>query len=452
MVVKNIDEWVRWLPTPDMKLPEDQFPNNGITPLKVDLGSQPLDRYAASQAAMSGNHWHEHMLRQVGSWVAKGNTDEEIKVLAAAQTLPGYTIEQTAVDVQKMIDGARSKGFDKQSNSSDPKSAPPPRQILTMIGDIEIKDPDYLVDGTIETPSLIGLIGPSGSGKTFVALDIAMSIATGTPYHSMEVKAGPVIMSAGEGHTGIPRRVQAWCAHHGQNITHANLALTSRAVNLFDEGYVSAFCKEVDTIAQTKGAPRLIIIDTVARHMGGLDENNAKDMGELIRTADKLKDDYQCAVMLVHHTGHAHPDRARGSTAFKGALDTEIIVSPLGDHDLTTKCEKQKDGTPFELRQFVKVSVEPSIILQQIEATKKVGTSLTDNERLTFDTFKEATNGNVASGSVSLQEWRPFFNKRHTGDNDKSKATAFLRARSALANKGLLTVKDDIYRLGDKAT
>ena len=113
-----------------------------------------------------------------------------------------------------MIDGARSKGFDKQSNSSDPKSAPPPRQILTMIGDIEIKDPDYLIDGTIETPALIGLIGPSGSGKTSVALGMAMSIATGTPYHSMEVKAGPVIMSAGEGHTGIPRRVQAWCAHH----------------------------------------------------------------------------------------------------------------------------------------------------------------------------------------------------------------------------------------------
>ena len=68
----------------------------------------------------------------------------------------------------------------------------------------------------------------------------------------------------------------------------------------------------------------------LARHMGGLDENNAKDMGELIRTADKLRDDYKCAIMLVHHTGHAHQDRARGSTAFKGALDTEIIVNQLG--------------------------------------------------------------------------------------------------------------------------
>ena len=67
--------------------------------------------------------------------------------------------------------------------------------------------------------------------------------------------------------------------------------------------------------------------------MGGLDENNAKDMVKLIRTADKLKDDYQFAIMLVHPTGHARQDRARGSTAFKGALDTEIIVNRLGDHD-----------------------------------------------------------------------------------------------------------------------
>ena len=40
------------------------------------------------------------------------------------------------------------------------------------------------------------------------------------------------------------------------NPGHANLALTSRAVNLFDEGYLSAFCKEVDAIAQTKGDTR----------------------------------------------------------------------------------------------------------------------------------------------------------------------------------------------------
>jgi len=93
--------------------------------------------------------------------------------------------------------------------------------------------------------------------------------------------------------------------------------------------------------------------------------------GLLRPTADKLKDDYQCAVMLVHHTGHANQDRARGSTAFKGALDTEIIVNQLGDHDLTTKCEKQKDGTPFEMRQFIKISISHPLFCNKSKSVGK---------------------------------------------------------------------------------
>ena len=66
-------------------------------------------------------------------------------------------------------------------------------------------------------------------------------------------------------------------------------------------------------------------------------------MGELVQTADKLKHDYQCAVMLVHHTGHNNQDRALGSTAFKGALDMEILVKSLGENDIIVSCEKQKE-------------------------------------------------------------------------------------------------------------
>ena len=153
-----------------------------------------------------------------------------------------------------------------------------------------------------------------------------------------------VIMSAGEGHLGIPRRAEAWCKHNGSNLHAASFAITDRAVDLFNEAPLNAFCNEVEEIAKTRGNPKLIIIDTVARHMAGKDENNAKEMGELVQTADKLKHDYQCAVMLVHHTGHNNQDRARGSTAFKGALDTEILVKPLGENDIIVSCEKQKDG------------------------------------------------------------------------------------------------------------
>ena len=66
-------------------------------------------------------------------------------------------------------------------------------------------------------------------------------------------------------------------------------------------------------------------------------------MGELVQTADKLKHDYQCAVMLVHHTGHNNQDRARGSTAFKGAKFDQFIASLEQDFG------EQGKGKPFEV-------------------------------------------------------------------------------------------------------
>ena len=76
--------------------------------------AQKLNRHEASNAALSGDNWHNNMLRLVGSWVAKGNTEEEIHKLAATHILPPHTAEKTHYEVQKMIDGAMSKGFAPQ--------------------------------------------------------------------------------------------------------------------------------------------------------------------------------------------------------------------------------------------------------------------------------------------------------------------------------------------------
>jgi len=437
-------------------LPNIEHWDNIFLPLEPLFTAQtddytPLDRDAASEVAMNGQNWHFNMLKLIGSWVAKGNTDGEIHILSEKHTLPGYTVEQTWLDVQPMIAGARRKNYDAPANSNEAHHGPVPRKILTLISDVELKDLEYLIDDVIEGKSLIGLIGPSGSGKTFVALDIALSLATGKDYHGFGASKGLVIMSAGEGHLDIPRRAEAWCKHNSSNLGAASFAITDRAVDLFSEAPLNAFCNEIEEIAKTRGNPKLIIIDTVARHMAGKDENNAKEMGELVQTADKLKHDYQCAVMLVHHTGHNNQDRARGSTAFKGALDTEILVKPLGENDIIVSCEKQKDGPQFDTMQFLKVSVDPSIALQQVIRSAPK-TKLTSNQAMAMDAFYEATKGNVAAARLTRDEWRPFFNERHTGDNQASKNTAFARARKELVDKGLLKCSDDIYRLGDKAT
>ena len=100
MALRSIDDWDEILK-----------PSSKPTKKKAGKSVKKLDRHEASQAALEGDHWHDNMLRMVGSWIAKGNNDEEIHVLAAKHTLPEYTAEQTQQEIQKMIDGARNKGF-----------------------------------------------------------------------------------------------------------------------------------------------------------------------------------------------------------------------------------------------------------------------------------------------------------------------------------------------------
>ena len=411
-----------------------------------------FDRTQAQVAILSGEAWHRKVLRLVASYVARGLDDWEIQSICSDFTLEGYTTEQTAIEVQKMINGARAKGFAPRSKENDQIEHITQGPLLTMIGDVEKRDVSHLVDGILECESLIGLVGASGCGKSFVAIDLAMCIATGLPFHGRDTVEGFVLMCVGEGHSGMPDRRDAWCMHHGVDKNQAKLAITDRPASLFEEPYLERLYAETEKLTEKHGPLRLIVIDTIARHMPGMDENASRDMGEFIRAADKLKQDFSCAVMLVHHTGLSHQDRARGSSAFKAALDTEIILKPIGDHDISMNCAKQKDGPPFDQMQFVKVNVGNSLILQEVVCSRRKNTTkLSPGEELALDVLK-ATLNKIGKNAVHLADWRKEFNKRHTGDNSKSKATAFRRARETLAQKGFIRADKDYYSLGDKAT
>ena len=60
---------------------------------------------------MQPSQWHDNVLKLV-SYVAKGNTDKEIHLLTRDFTCDGYSDQQTQIEVQKMIAGARNKRFD----------------------------------------------------------------------------------------------------------------------------------------------------------------------------------------------------------------------------------------------------------------------------------------------------------------------------------------------------
>jgi AAA domain len=210
---------------------------------------------------------------------------------------------------------------------------------------LALPDPSWLIDGLLPADGLGVLYGPSGSFKSFLALDWALSVATGLPWHGHTVnRPGWVVYIAAEGHSGLPARVRAWWRARGEpDMSRARwLPL---AINFRDREQVERLRR---TLIALPERPRLLVDDTMARSMVGGDENSAKDVGEFIAAVDSTPADLR---LVVHHTGH-NGSHERGSSALQGAADLRAKVERRGAlMELT--CEKAKDAEewrPITLR------------------------------------------------------------------------------------------------------
>lgn len=100
---------------------------------------------------------------------------------------------------------------------------------------------------------------------------------------------------------------------------------------------------------------QLIVIDTLARCFGGNDENDAKDMGAFIEGCETIKLETGTTVLVVHNSGKDDKG-ARGSSAFRAALNAEFNVRREGEGGaIILTCTKMKDAeeprpAAFDLR------------------------------------------------------------------------------------------------------
>lgn len=211
----------------------------------------------------------------------------------------------------------------------------------------------WMVKHWIQDKALVMVHGPSGGGKTFVTLDWMLHIASGKPlWHGHKVKAGNMVYLAGEGHHGLRSRIAAW--KHKNSVDDLNMWVSKSGLDLnTPEGYL----KVVESIRALKIKPSVITVDTLHRFMAG-DENSAQDAKTMLDACAALMQEFDCTVILVHHTGVSEEaqHRARGSSAWRGALDIEISVVPAkGDKSIEIVQRKSKDA---ELAQTVYVDLE----------------------------------------------------------------------------------------------
>jgi KaiC/GvpD/RAD55 family RecA-like ATPase len=232
----------------------------------------------------------------------------------------------------------------------------------TELGDIP--QPKWLVGGAQQgfvTDGFTVMYGPPKSGKTFMALDWALSMATGAQWNGHPTEQAPVLYVSGEGAGGLHKRVTAWKMANGQK--SSRLYFIPFGARIVERDHVVQLKNDV----HATGA-RLLVIDTLARSMAGKDENSAQDMGMSIQALDWIREKTGCGTLVLHHSG-VDGTRPRGSTALFGAADTLIRVEGEGNM-MKLSCEGQKDAMPFRPVHFQLKTTGPSVVLSPVSAMR----------------------------------------------------------------------------------
>ena len=174
----------------------------------------------------------------------------------------------------------------------------------------------------------VGVIGGAPKCcKTWLGLDLAVSVAGGTPCLGRFAvsEPGPVLFYGAEDPPAQLRdRIRAIAAARGQDIAALDLGLIlSHALRLDTERD-----RERLTVTIEQHRPRLLILDPLVR-LHRIDENSAGEMSALLGELRTLQRRYALAIVLVHHLrkNGGHDGQAlRGSGDLHAWGDSNLFV------------------------------------------------------------------------------------------------------------------------------
>lgn len=368
---------------------------------------------------------------------------------ANGRTWAGFERSGTAGDwrtLADMSDCPNAKGWRWFKGETHPRppaaQAAARRQIdasnfFVHVRDMQVRPPDFLIDHLLETDAMAVLFGDPASGKSFIALDIAACVATGCDFHGHCVKTGPVFYIAGEGHNGLRRRLEAWEELRGRPLSDCAFHVSRRSAQFLDRECAAMVRLAVEGLARDHGAPRLIVIDTLARNFGPGDENSTADMTRFVAALDTLRSDYpESSVLIVHHSGHGDKDRGRGSSVLWGGVDTEYKVAKSGD-TITLSSHKMKDAPPPRPMTFNLVEAGQSVALEYAGEGAASG-GLSHLARLAL----EAMGGDP----VTADEWRARFYAARPDCKPDTNRKAFKSAVDKLLTARLIIMDGQNYR------
>lgn len=177
--------------------------------------------------------------------------------------------------------------------------------------------------------SAVGVIGGAPKcSKTWLALDMSLSVATGTACLNRYAvpESGPVLVYLAEDSLSIVReRVEGMARYRGLDLDTVPIHLITIPVLRLDRDPHRA--QLLETARQLR--PRLLLLDPLVR-LHGIDENHAGEVAELLAYFRSLQRQLDLSVVLVHHTRK----NAAGGTAAGLGLRGSSDIHAFGDSNL----------------------------------------------------------------------------------------------------------------------
>lgn len=190
--------------------------------------------------------------------------------------------------------------------------------------------PSWLVEDlwALEGVGILG--GHPKSCKTWLALELALSVASGaSALDRFKVpRAGPVLVFAAEdAPAAVRERLDGLALHKGVTLSRLPLHIILESSLRLDTPLDQARLAEAVATYQ----PRLLVLDPFVR-LSRIDENSSQEVSGVLAYLRQLQRQQHVAIMVVHHArkaalGQEHAGLAlRGSGDFFAWTDSTIII------------------------------------------------------------------------------------------------------------------------------
>lgn len=321
--------------------------------------------------------------------------------------------------------------------ASDPgRRAPFP---VRRVHDVEPRSSErrWLVDQLFAHSSVGLLGGPPKAFKTWVAAELALAVASGTPAFGRFATPdpGPVLFFGAEDPPpDLRTRFDAIARARGLDLAKVPLFLLDVAQLRLDDA------AHLDRLRRTLAlhTPRLLVLDPFVRLVAGLDENSARDVSAVLGALRTLQREHDVTILLVHHmrkSPAAHPaQQLRGSGDFSAWLDSGLYLTRDGD-DRVLIVEHRSAPAPPPFRLRLVSGDTPHLIIQDSHATNAGSSGLDPLQARVVEDLR------ATSRPRSAQALRDALHVRKAD---------LLTALRALADRGLVTKTTDGWTIAGR--